>query len=180
MKFKVDLIGLSELRAKIQGMKQRLTDMGPASLRAGVAVLRAAQERIDSEGGGSWPPTVETSSGSPLRRTGNQLYNSLAVGASGNVSRIEDGGRAIVVGTNLLTPSGLSIGRLMQEGTGIYGVRGQPITPTKGRFLTFVVNGKRVFVKSVKGSPKRPFLYVDDKVAADVRDVYARFIMSGQ
>jgi len=176
MKFKVDVVGLKQLRAKIQGMKQRLGDMEPASIRAGVVVLTAAREHIEGRGGGSWVPTLETEKGAPLFRTG-RLMNSLTMGAEGNVARIE-GGNSITVGTNLATPGGFSIGRMMQEGTGIYGPRGQPIV-AKGRALTFVVNGRRVFARSVKGAPKRPFLWIDDHIANAVRDVYANYIMHG-
>lgn len=169
MRFKVDVVGLAQLRARVAGMRQRLGDMGPASIRAGVVVLAAAREHIKGQGGGSWPPTVETSRGAPLFRTG-RLMNSLTMGAEGNVTRIE-GGSAVVVGTNV------KYARWMQEGTGIYGPTGAAITPKNGKMLMFVINGQRVFAKSVKGSPKRPFLWIDEPIAGAVRDVYARYIM---
>jgi phage gpG-like protein len=129
---------------------------------------------IEGRGGGTWAPTLETQRGAPLFRTG-RLINSLTMDVrggvgTGGIAKLEDGGRSIVVGTNV------EYARWMQEGTGIYGPTGQRIEAT-GRALTFVINGKRAFAKSVKGSPKRPFLYIDEKLAADVRDVYARFVM---
>jgi hypothetical protein len=178
VKFKVDIVGLKELHAKVAGIRGRLKDMGPASLRAGMVVLAASREHIKGQGGGSWAPTVETERGAPLFRTG-RLINSLTIGAEGNVARIEDGGSAIVVGTNLATKGGLSIGRMMQEGTGIYGPTGSPIVPKSKTFLMFVVNGQRIFTKSVKGSPKRPFLWIDDHIAGAVRTVYGNWIMRG-
>lgn len=170
MKFKVDVVGLKELRARVQGMKQRLGDMGPASLRAGIVVLAAAREHIQGQGGGSWAPTAETEKGAPLFRTG-RLMNSLTMGSEGNVTRIE-GGNSITVGTNL------SYARYVQEGTGIYGPTGQPIK-AKGRALAFVINGQRVFARSVKGAPPRPYLWIDEHIATAVRDVYAKYIMNG-
>lgn len=171
MRFRVDVVGLRELRARVQGIKARLGNMDPALLRAGVVVLTAAKEHIEGRGGGSWPPTVETQHGAPLDRTG-RLMNSLTMGAEGNVRRLE-GGRSITVGTNV------SYARYMQEGTGIYGPSGQKIV-AGGRALTFVVNGQRVFARSVKGSPKRPFMWIDDKISTYVRDYFARYVMSGE
>lgn len=66
---------------------------------------------------------------------------------------VVDGRPACVVGTNV------EYAAFVHEGTGIYGSRRAPIVPkTPGGVLTFKVGGKRVFARSVKGSPGRPFL----------------------
>lgn len=59
-----------------------------------------------------------------------------------------------VVGTNV------SYARAVHNGTGIYGSRGTPITPTSARFLKFTPKGstRPVFARSVKGVRPRPFL----------------------
>lgn len=48
----------------------------------------------------------------------------------------------------------------VQTGTGIYGRRGQPIRPTRARYLRF--HGKRdgelLYRRSVKGQPANPFM----------------------
>lgn len=47
----------------------------------------------------------------------------------------------------------------IEIGTGIYGPRGMPITPKKGKYLVFQTkDGKTVFAKSVKGMKSRPYL----------------------
>lgn len=175
MKFKVDIVGLKELRAKVAGIQKRLGHMQPGYKAAGNEVLRSAKNRINNKGPG-WPPTIETEKGSTLQRTG-ALRRSLSMGSQGNVTRID--GDGISVGTNLKTNTGVSYPRILQEGSGIYGPTGARITPKNGRFLSFMVNGKRVFVKSVKGTPPRPFLYIDDEVASNVRTVIGRYIMKG-
>lgn len=71
--------------------------------------------------------------------------------------------------------SGLVYARYQHEGTGIYGPRGRPITPKRGRFLVFEAKGPAgplprgarrpapgsrglVFARQVRGTPKNPFL----------------------
>jgi len=48
----------------------------------------------------------------------------------------------------------------LHEGTGIYGARGAPITPKRGRFLVWTSpdTGQRIFARSVRGIRPRPFL----------------------
>jgi hypothetical protein len=176
MKFSVSISGLKELRARVAGMQLRMGNLEPAYMKSGMVALKAAKERIKSQGSGSWPPTAETQSGAPLFRTG-RLINSLDMNSQGNVVRLD--GDGITVGTNLKTKSGLSIGRILQEGSGIYGPSGAPITPKNSRFLSFVVNGKRVFAMSVKGTPKRRFLYIDEHVASVLKALFAKYIMRG-
>jgi hypothetical protein len=43
-------------------------------------------------------------------------------------------------------------------GTGIYGIKRRPITPKRGKFLKFEVNGKTVFARSVKGVKGKFFM----------------------
>lgn len=48
-------------------------------------------------------------------------------------------------------------GQYIEEGTGVYGKTGQPITPKTKKALYFKVAGKPVFAKKVKGMRARPF-----------------------
>lgn len=50
--------------------------------------------------------------------------------------------------------------RLIHSGTGVYGPRHRPITPTSKQFLRFTPKGSRtvVFARSVKGMKANPFL----------------------
>lgn len=72
---------------------------------------------------------------------------------------------------------GIPIGRVgtkvkyaiyIHEGTGIYGPRGIPITPKKGKYLAFQPKGskKTIYVKSVRGIKPNPFLRDALKVLA--------------
>lgn len=71
-------------------------------------------------------------------------------------------------GTHVTIGSPLDYARYIHEGTGIYGPKGQPITPVTRQVLKFQVKGstgKRrgkdaqwVFAKSVKGIRPNPFL----------------------
>jgi phage gpG-like protein len=56
--------------------------------------------------------------------------------------------------------SNLPYAIFVHEGTGLFGPRGMPITPKRGRFLVFTPRGasKPVFARSVRGMPGRPFL----------------------
>jgi len=129
--------------------------------------LKAAKDRIKSQGGGTWRPTLEQEAGAPLHRTA-RLINSLTLGGEGNDFIPIPGGYR--VGTNL------AYARMVQEGTGIYGPSGEPITPKTGKYLVFTANGRTYFMRSVRGAPGRPFLYVDERVAETVRRVFARYI----
>lgn len=72
--------------------------------------------------------------------------------------RIVRGGVPVyIIGTNA------EHGLYVHEGTGIYGPRGRPIRPVRGRFLVFDVRGAggratTVFARQVRGMPPRPFL----------------------
>ncbi len=58
-----------------------------------------------------------------------------------------------VVGTNL------EYAPYQEFGTGIYGPKGSPITPKRGKFLVFKNKaGRQVFARSVKGSRPRRFM----------------------
>ena len=46
----------------------------------------------------------------------------------------------------------------MEQGTGIYGPSGQPITAKNGKFLRFQIGSKVIFAKSVRGSKGRFFM----------------------
>lgn len=48
-------------------------------------------------------------------------------------------------------------GVFIEEGTGIYGKSGQPITPKKAKVLAWSKGGNMVFAKRVKGMRAKPF-----------------------
>lgn len=55
--------------------------------------------------------------------------------------------------------SNLEYALAVEEGTGIYGPKGRPITPVRAKVLRFPVKGGRiVFARSVRGRPATPYL----------------------
>jgi Bacteriophage HK97-gp10, putative tail-component len=48
--------------------------------------------------------------------------------------------------------------RFQNDGTGIYGPAGRPITPRKSRVLVFDVSGRTVFARSVRGVKGRRYI----------------------
>lgn len=167
MRIGIQVTGFAKVRGAYAALGQRARNLSPALLRGGVVILTDAQQHI-RDGGPGWPPTVETSMGSALYRTG-ALFRSLQVGGEGNIDQEISGG--IRVGTNLMTPDGrFSIGRLMQYGTG-------PIRPVHAKLLVFEVNGQKIFSRGTKGIPPRWFLYVNSQTAERVRGVFANYIM---
>ncbi len=164
MSIDANLIGGDALQAKIDGIRARTADLEPGLLRAGIVALKAAADRIDS-GGPGWAPNI---TGTPLLHQTGRLLSSLTVGASGNVDDLSS--NSIVVGTNVRYAAWLQIG------TGIFGPRGAPITPTSAQALVFNVGGTRIFAKSIKGTPPRRFLFIDEAVAEKVREVFANYI----
>jgi phage gpG-like protein len=173
MEFKITVKGLAETRTQATAYYNRLRDLNPPIQRSSVLVLASAQGRIETGGDGNWAPTLESSKGTSLNRNG-ALLRSLTRGGSGNLW--QDIPHGLRVGTNLTTGDGYNVGRLMQEGTGIYGPRGAPITPKNGKFLVFVINGQRIFARSVKGAPPRPFLFISDDDAKRSVGIFEQYI----
>lgn len=63
------------------------------------------------------------------------------------------GARMARVGTNI------EYAVYQEYGTGVFGPKGRPITPKRGRFLVFRgKDGNMVFARQVAGSPKREFM----------------------
>ncbi len=62
-----------------------------------------------------------------------------------------------------------------EEGTGIYGPRHTPIRPRRAKMLSFVVGGKRVFAKSVRGTRGKWYMKgsVEQNEGATKRDFQA-------
>lgn len=168
MKIDVEIEGLDALRVRLEKMQAATQNLQPGLLRAGVVATTAAKDRIDA-GGPGWPPNATETS--LLHRTG-RLLASLTAGASGSVSSLSSD--TIEVGTNV------RYARWLQEGTGIYGPSGEPIRPKNGKVLSFMLGNRRVFAKSVKGTPPRPYLFIDEKVAEAIRDVFAEHVMGGE
>jgi phage gpG-like protein len=165
LEIRVDIDGLDAARTRLRDVINRTQNLDPALLRAGIAVLAYAQRNIDAGGGSSpWPPNL---TGTPLLHRTGRLIGSLTVGGAGNIESIS--GPTIRVGTNVYYAA------WMQQGTGIYGDRGSPIVPTNKKALAF--NG--IVRKSVKGSPKRPYLYINDENAQMVAAIFTRYIVEG-
>jgi phage gpG-like protein len=170
VRFGVTLKGSTDkIRGEYAAMAERAQNLRPGILRGALVGIATAQGRI-RDGGPGWAPTVESSSGSSLYRSG-ALFRSLTMGAPGNVMEDIPGG--IRIGTNLKTPSGYNIGALMQYGTG-------PITPKNGRFLRFVINGTVVFSRGTKGIPARPFMFWDQPSAQRAAKVVADYAFTGR
>ena len=159
--------GLDALRVRLDKIKDNTANLDPALLRAGAAVLKSAKQHIDYGGDPAWKPNL---SGTPLLRKTNVLYNSLTEAASGNVT--ETSGAQIRVGTNVY------YARWLQDGTGVYGTRGSPITSTDKKALKFKIGGKVVYAKSVKGVPKRPYLYFDEQNTRAVARIFGDWVLA--
>lgn len=169
MPFEYNKSQLNAIVKKYKGVQERLQNLDPVLLRAGEAVLREARRRIQSGGDGSWPSNL---AGNPLLRQEGTLARSLTLGGESNVKEID--GNTITVGTQL------PYAKWLQEGTGIYGPSGKPITPKNARVLVFIINGVTYFCKSVKGSPPRPFLYFDDELRETIHRIAAKYFFGGK
>lgn len=175
MKFNVKVTRRSGILAE---MVARARNLPPAFKRGAILLLTDAQGKIRSKNDGTWKPTLESTFGTALFRNG-ALFRSLTYGAAENLFADIPGG--VRVGSNLRTPDGrFNIGRLMQEGTGIYGPRGRKIEAKPGRRLAFRVNGGMIFARSVKGSPARPFMYIDEENAQRVGAIFLRYVTQGE
>lgn len=165
-------------RANITGVIERAKNLAPGFKRAAMVFLSVVQQRIRTKNDGTWPSGVEQLRGTLLFRTG-ALMRSLTLGGEGN--QYEEITEGVRIGTNLRTPDErFNIGKLMQFGTGIYGASGSPIKPKKpGGALRFSLNGKKVYAKSVKGSPKRPFLFFDTPTSTKVGNALMGWILEG-
>jgi phage gpG-like protein len=157
------LIGGEALLAKVQAIQDRVANLQPALLRAGIVVLKAAADRIDS-GGPGWAPNI---TGTPLLHQTGRLLSSLTIGGPDDIADVSS--TSITVGTNVAYAGWL------QVGTGIFGPSGQRIKPTTAKALAF--NG--MMFSSIAGSPARPFLFIDANVAETVRTVFASYVLEG-
>jgi hypothetical protein len=79
---------------------------------------------------------------------------------TGNLRRTIRVGPVTAKSARVLAGGTRSVGyaRYVEEGTGIYGPKGQPIRPKKARMLSWKSGGKRVFAKSVRGRKATPYL----------------------
>jgi hypothetical protein len=151
---------MSKMRERYRKLRERLEQTEPTLLRAGAAVMRETRRRITTGGDGTWAPNMGYNA--LLRREGT-LIRSFQIGGPKNITRVES--NSIEVG------SVLPYARMLQEGTGVYGPTGQPITPKNAKALAFEVDGKTVFAKSVEGTPARKMLYFDDELIRTVKNI---------
>lgn len=72
---------------------------------------------------------------------------------------------------------GEKYGAWIEGGTGIYGEKGERITPKRAKVLAFTVGGKAVFARSVKGMKARPFFKPGVEKSADyIADQFVKVI----
>jgi phage gpG-like protein len=155
--------GLASLRARLAKMKAATENVEPALLRAGVVVLKAAQDRIDA-GGPGWPPNK---TGTPLLHRTGRLLSSLTVGAAGNVERVSP--TEIVVGTNVRYAA------FLQNGTvGVIRARKQNRLAASLGAAGFLAHSH---AERSGGLPPRPYLFVDQQVADRVAAIFAKYVM---
>ncbi len=170
MPFTYNATQFSALLDKYRGIHERLQAAEPVLLRMGIAGLREARRLIQSGGDGSWASNM---AGNPLLRKEGTLIRSLSVGGGANVNQ--------VTATRVRYGTQLPYAKWLQEGTGIYGPHQQPIVPTHGKVLAFVINGKTYFVTSVKGTQPRVFLTITDDLRATFQRLQrAYFFQDGE
>ena len=138
--------GLSALRDRLGRMAAHAADLEPPLRYAGGVVAATGVARIEA-GGPGW---IANLGGNPLLNRSGGLIRSLAPDPAVHV----DGNEATV------TPAGEygRIGYWLQNGTGVYGPSGQPITAKSGGVLSFMLGGTRVYAHSVKGTPPREWV----------------------
>ena len=153
MSYGISLAGIAQIRARLDGMRERTADMSPGLLRAGLVAVKAAKEHIDSGGD---PPWKQNRAGTPLLHKTGRLLNSLTIGSPDGVLNVS--GNSIVVGTNV------PYARYLQEGTDSH-ARGTPLVRAQGprRYATGAM-------------PARPFLYIDEKIAQTIHNVFSAYI----
>ncbi len=148
------IAGLPELRARLYRMKAATTNMQPALLRSGLAVLVAAKRNIQDGGSslGAWSPRKVQGNGHALLHDTGRLINSLTVGAQGNIDNVT--ATQIVVGTNVNYAAALQNGVVMRS-------RGTPLVNR---------NGPRA--RGGGGIPPRPFLFIDVGLTTTIRKIF--------
>jgi hypothetical protein len=167
MNFDMQVTGMAELRARIEAMKARAADLKPGLTRAAMVVLRAAKDHIKS-GAGDQGPWAQNQTGTPLLFRSGRLINSLTIGGADNLLNLTDS--SVEVGTSVK-----NYPRWLQEGTGVFGPTGQRIFPKNKKALAWEGH----VVKSIKGTPPRRFLYIDNAQAERIRAVFANYILRG-
>jgi phage gpG-like protein len=158
----ISITGLDALRAKLDRLHERTTNLKPAFKRAGVVALDAFKERIEV-GGPGWVPNK---SGTPLLRKTGRLFNSFSIGASGDVFDL--GADEVTVGTNVAYASYLN-----------FGTRGRAAHRAEGK-LAGMLGGSGFFSHSgatVGAIPARPLVFIDEKLATLVHDAFAAYIL---
>jgi len=99
-------------------------------------------------------------------------------GRGGITNRVEIKGDNIIGILNAiaLSEDGKNYAKFVHDGTGIYGPRKKPIFPVRAKVLSFRINGKKIFAKSVKGQKPNPFL----KKGIDSAAKYAQNIFNSE
>lgn len=158
MSIQIEVRGLRKALDRFKTMQSNLADPGPALKRAGIVVRDSAVRRLSSNGGDqSWAPTLR---GGAIGVNTGRMRSSIGV--------TQTGSRTVTVGTNV------KYARYFQFGTGIYAGHG-PIRPKGAKALSFVVNGHRYVLASVKGQPPRPFLLINDADRQKIKAIFVRY-----
>lgn len=198
---RVTIAGLSELRDKVNLIVKNAGDLKPGLEQAGAYMMGVARARIRRGGDPAWPENI---SGTKLLEGNKVLFNSLQIGGPQNIYELSESqvrvGTAVFYakwlqeGTGIYGERGTPIVPLRTVTTNMYGesyklkirpnVSSDKTYHTKlGDFkrdaaaLAFRIGGKMHFFKSVKGSPKRPYLYIDEKDAKNIAKIFGNYIM---
>jgi phage gpG-like protein len=142
---------------------ERLADLQPPLLRAGIIVRDASVMRIKAQGGDQ--PWIPNKRGGHTGILTGRMMNSIQVAPP-----TQD---AVTVGTNV------PYARWFQEGTGIFaGHTPWTVTAKNKQSLAFTMGGVTYLRRSVTipGEPQRPYLYVDDKNRGDILKEFVDYL----
>ncbi len=68
----------------------------------------------------------------------------------------------------------------VEEGTGVFGPRGEPIVPKNAKKLVFIArDGQKIFARSIKGMQERPFIdaaFDEDELVNELGDLIVQGI----
>jgi phage gpG-like protein len=149
--------------ADLQAKTQRLANLQPPLLRAGIIVRDAAVMRIKDMGGDH--PWIPNKRGGHTGILTGRMMGSIQVAPPTQSS--------VTVGTNV------PYARWFQEGTGIFaGHTPWTVTAKNKQALKFTMGGVTYLRRSVTipGEPQRRFLYVDDQNRRDILNEFVDYL----
>lgn len=147
----------------LQAKAERLANLQPPLLRAGIIVRDASVMRIKNQGGDQ--PWVPNKRGGHTGIDTGRMMSSIQVAPPTTSS--------VTVGTDL------NYARWFQEGTGIFaGHSPWTVTAKSGKALAFTMGGVTYLRRSVTipGEPKRPYLYINDQNRRDILSEFRDYL----